>query len=210
MSYTRNVPLASQTLQATQQTINNNFLQLDDIFDIDHIKYSATIGGGAGKHRKLTMVQFTGAPTISTNTNAIIYTNTEDLGIPTPGLRYTVKPGATAFVYKIPITISLRLVLPNIYPTPYTILDFTNYPKMTGTVSLVEAGSEYNSLFSVFTWNGATLKFSSTTGQLSSDPSVFKAFRPTSTTTSNIATLETGVSKNGTTIVVNFTGVLYT
>src|SRR5690242_9526634 len=101
MTYTPNVPLASQTLQATQVTINNNFKKLDEIFEVDHVPYRANIGGGGGKHTKLTMVQFTGAPTIGTNTNGIIYTNTEDLGIPTPGLRYTVKPAGTAFVYKI-------------------------------------------------------------------------------------------------------------
>lgn len=55
-AYTPNVPLSNQTIPSTQPQINNNFLQISDWTNVDHVQISGA-GGNEGKHNKVSLVQ---------------------------------------------------------------------------------------------------------------------------------------------------------
>lgn len=86
------VPLAGQTLNATQNPIRQNFITINTAFGTDHVNYTA---GGQGKHNKITFPVQNPAPTptggdvvmyslldATTNSNELYVRKTAGGGIP--------------------------------------------------------------------------------------------------------------------------------
>ena len=69
MVYQPNIPLATDKIRISQGDINQNFQDLDSIFDVDHVKYSDATGD-AGKHVYTTFVNLTDKGLASPTTSA--------------------------------------------------------------------------------------------------------------------------------------------
>lgn len=85
MVYNPSIPQPSDRLRISQSEILENFTELDNIFDVDHVKYS-DITGDAGKHEASTFVNRTDKalviPPATTSEELALFVKDDAAGIP--------------------------------------------------------------------------------------------------------------------------------
>lgn len=76
--YDPTIPFGSQNISQGQVTIQNNFAQLNTIFDFDHFTWNNNTDAGAdrGLHRKITFPVPLGADPVVGGDDAVLYTKT--------------------------------------------------------------------------------------------------------------------------------------
>ena len=82
VTFTPNVPQATQTIAATQQIINDNFQCLDNSvngFTVDHYTMTNTPLPDGGKHKQVTF-NANNVPTLPTSPRSVLYTNNTATG----------------------------------------------------------------------------------------------------------------------------------
>ena len=84
MTYTPNVPLATERIAATQAPINANFTSANTFFGLDHVAFDAA--GNNGKHKYVTMIDETATPPTPGASECAIYSKTT-AAVTTPFLR---------------------------------------------------------------------------------------------------------------------------
>jgi len=84
MSYTPNIPLATQRIADTQAPINANFTSVNTFFGLDHVAFNAA--GNNGKHKYVTMIDQTASPPTPGASECAMYAKTTG-AVTTPFLR---------------------------------------------------------------------------------------------------------------------------
>lgn len=95
MVFKPGIPAPTDNLDDSQVDLQNNFTQLDDTFDIDHVKFSDTTADN-GRHKTVTFVQQSSAPTTgadqvisytiepTANVGTLQFSRGESDSVPTP------------------------------------------------------------------------------------------------------------------------------
>jgi hypothetical protein len=94
MTYTPNIPLATQRIADTQSPINANFTSANTIFGLDHIAFDAA--GNNGKHKYVTMIDETASPPTPGASEGTIYSKTTG-GVTNPYYRRDGLAGTPEF-----------------------------------------------------------------------------------------------------------------
>lgn len=173
MAYTRNQPVASDLLSASQPILRDNTNAADDSFGVDHYKFSDTSPNN-GFHNQVTTPLIVGSAHPATTTNPIFYCMNDAGNI--GNLQYSRGPNNAA---PTPLTelhspFGVPLVL---LPGQTTnVLDMTGIFVLMGTLYMVNystsAGSNVIST-SNFIWNSLVPGFKfDTSSSASSNPLV--------------------------------------
>jgi len=115
MTFTPNIPQASQSLGQTQQPIQNNFTNYNNLVSVDHVAPNAL---NQGNHKQVTFYQYGAAPYTTGANQSFLYTlNASAAGsqlvyqptIVNPGFAVPVSPRAIARILRtnLPLTYSV-------------------------------------------------------------------------------------------------------
>lgn len=107
-AYTRDVPQAAQTIASSQNQILQNFQQIQDWTNVDHVQISGA-GGNEGKHAKVSLIQqtyvaggnFTPAINLATGIGTVGIYAAQDTANAGPSRMWAVIPRKTAAAWEI-------------------------------------------------------------------------------------------------------------
>lgn len=71
--YDPTIPAANDILSQSQSDIQNNFSELNTIFDVDHLTWNSNPSGNRGFHRQITMPEGLAAAPTPITTQGIVY-----------------------------------------------------------------------------------------------------------------------------------------
>lgn len=175
MTYNPNIPQGTDNISVSQGQILTNFTLLNSYYGRDH--YAFTDGVYPGYHQQVNLPN-SNPPVVILN-GALFYAKAGVSGSScTPA--WKTKISSTTYSYTIAVCLNAGNFMTS-SSTTKTLNNFSGLPAMMGTAYAFDLGSPDRTLISPFYWDGTTLTFPGSGGQVASG-SILVKFNSSSTT----------------------------
>jgi hypothetical protein len=168
MTYNPNIPQGTDNLSTSQGQMLTNFGLLNTYFGRDHFAF--TDGTNPGYHQQVNLT-FSN-PSVAVTNGGVFYGKAAvTSGSCTPA--WKTKISSTTFGYTMPVCLNAGNFTTSSSSTK-TLNNFSGYPPMMGTAYAFDTANFRRTLISPFYWDGTTVYFPGSTGQLPSGSTLVK------------------------------------